>query len=58
MTRTVPGSGASIVPVFNSIFGVRDVYVLENGSGYDPNAPPRLRVENCKLRIENKMIKD
>ena len=38
MTRTVPGSGAEIFPVFNSIFGVRDVYVINGGEGYDPNA--------------------
>ena len=33
MTRTVPGSGAKIEPLFNSIFGVRDVYVVDGGSG-------------------------
>ena len=51
MTRTVPGSGASIIPVFNSIFGVRDVYVISGGEGYDPADPPRLRIENCGTPI-------
>ena len=54
--RTVPGSGASIIPIFNSIFGVRDVYVLEKGSGYDPNDPPRLRVENCGTPIRDAVL--
>ena len=27
MTRTVPGSGAAIEPVFNSVYGVKDVIV-------------------------------
>ena len=55
--RTVPGSGASIIPIFNSIFGVRDVYVLEKGSGYDPNDPPRLRVENCGTPIRDAVLR-
>ena len=57
MTRTVPGSGASIIPIFNSIFGVRDVYVQEKGSGYDPNDPPRLRVENCGTPIRDAVLR-
>ena len=56
-TRTVPGSGASIIPIFNSIFGVRDVYVQEKGSGYDPNDPPRLRVENCGTPIRDAVLR-
>ena len=35
MTRTVPGSGASIQPVFNSVYGVKDVIVTAPGSGYN-----------------------
>ena len=57
MTRTVPGSGAQIVPIFNSIFGVRDVYVISKGSGYDPNDPPRLRVENCGTPIRDAVLR-
>ncbi len=57
MTRTVPGSGASIFPVFNSIFGVREVYVTAGGSGYDPADPPRLRVENCGTPIRDAVLR-
>jgi len=57
MTRTVPGSGASIIPVFNSIFGVRDVYVQSGGEGYDVNDPPRLRIENCGTPIRDAVLR-
>tara|TARA_R100001463_G_scaffold33517_6_gene74264 strand:- start:772 stop:2655 length:1884 start_codon:yes stop_codon:yes gene_type:complete len=57
MTRTVPGSGASIFPVFNSIFGVREVYVTAGGSGYDPADPPRLRIENCGTPIRDAVLR-
>ena len=57
MTRTVPGSGAVISPVFNSVFGVRDVYVVESGSGYDPNDPPRLRVLNSGTPIREAVLR-
>ena len=56
-TRTVPGSGASIIPIFNSIFGVRDVYVQSGGSGYDANDPPRLRIENCGTPIRDAVLR-
>ena len=57
MTRTVPGSGAEIFPVFNSIFGVRDVYVINGGEGYDPNDPPRLRIGNCGTPIRDAVLR-
>ena len=57
MTRTVPGSGAQIFPVFNSISGVRDVYVISPGSGYDPNDPPRLRIDNCGTPIRDAVLR-
>ena len=57
MTRTVPGSGASIIPIFNSIFGVRDVYVISGGEGYDPADPPRLRIENCGTPIRDAVLR-
>ena len=47
MTRTVPGSGAVIEPIFDEIFGVRAIKVLNGGSGYDPADPPRLTVTGC-----------
>jgi len=57
MTRTVPGSGAVITPVFNSIFGVREVYVENGGSGYDPNDPPRLRISNSGTPIREAVLR-
>ena len=47
MARTVPGSGAVIEPIFDEIFGVRAIKVLNGGSGYDPADPPRLTVTGC-----------
>ena len=40
MARIVPGSGADIEPIFDEVFGVRAVKVLNGGSGYDPADPP------------------
>ena len=57
MPRVVPGSGASIEPIFNSIYGVRDVYVTNGGSGYDPNDPPRLRITNCGTPIREAVLR-
>ena len=57
MTRTVPGSGAQIVPMFNSVYGVREVYVTANGSGYDKNDPPRLRIGNCGTPIREAVLR-
>ena len=57
MTRTVPGSGAQIVPMFNSVYGVREVYVTANGSGYDANDPPRLRIGNCGTPIREAVLR-
>ena len=57
MARTVPGSGAVISPVFNSIFGVREVYVEDGGSGYDPNDPPRLRITNSGTPIRDAVLR-
>ena len=57
MARTVPGSGAVIKPIFNSIFGVRDVYVEDGGSGYDPADPPRLRITNSGTPIREAVLR-
>ena len=57
MTRTVPGSGAQIVQMFNSVYGVREVYVTANGSGYDVNDPPRLRIGNCGTPIREAVLR-
>jgi hypothetical protein len=47
MARTVPGSGAVIEPIFDEVFGVRAVKVVNGGSGYDPADPPRLTITGC-----------
>ena len=47
MARLVPGSGAVIEPIFDDIFGVRAVRVVNGGSGYDPADPPRLTIDGC-----------
>ena len=57
MTRTVPGSGAEIFPIFNSTFGVRDVYVINGGEVYDPADPPRLRIGNCGTPIRDAVLR-
>ena len=51
MPRTVPGSGAIIEPIFNSIFGVREVYVVDGGTGYNSSDPPQLTIGNCGTPI-------
>ena len=47
MARTVPGSGAVIEPLFNSTYGVKDVFVSDGGSGYVASDPPKLTIGNC-----------
>ena len=47
MTRTVPGTGAVINPIFDEVFGVRAVEVTNGGSGYSPTDPPRLTITGC-----------
>ena len=41
MTRTIPGSGAVIEPIFNKDFGVDAVVVKEGGSDYVATDPPK-----------------
>ena len=48
MARTVPGTGADIEPIFDEVFGVRAVRVVNGGSGYTQADPPRLTV-TCLL---------
>mgnify|MGYP003296924213 FL=1 len=47
MARTVPGTGADIEPIFDEVFGVRAVRVVNGGSGYTQADPPRLTVTGC-----------
>ena len=56
MTRTVPGSGASIQPVFNSVYGVKDVIVTNSGSGYSAADPPKLTIGNCGTPIRDAVL--
>lgn len=56
MARTIPGSGAVIEPIFNDIFGVKAVKVLEGGSGYESADPPRLTVTGCGTPVEEALL--
>lgn len=56
MARTVPGSGAEIKPIFDKLFGVRAVEVINPGSGYDPEDPPRLTVTGCGTPSEECLL--
>ena len=56
MARTVPGSGAVIKPIFNEIFGVRAVEVLDGGSGYDSSDPPQLTVTGCGTPVQEALL--
>ena len=56
MARTVPGQGAVIEPLFNSIFGVRDVFVVDGGSGYNQSDPPQLTIGNCGTPIREAVL--
>jgi hypothetical protein len=57
MARTVPGSGAVIEPIFNSIYGVKDIVVIDGGEGYDPNNPPRLTISNCGTPLREAILR-
>ena len=56
MARTVPGSGAVIEPIFDEIFGVRAVKVVEGGTGYSQSDPPRLTVTGCGTPDEEALL--
>jgi len=49
MARTVPGTGAVIEPIFDDVFGVRAVKVVNGGTDYDPADPPRLTITGCGI---------
>ena len=57
MSRTVPGSGASIEPIFNSTYGVKDVFVVNGGSGYDASDPPKLTIGNCGTPVRDAVLR-
>tara|TARA_B100000073_G_scaffold346603_1_gene358409 strand:- start:561 stop:4733 length:4173 start_codon:yes stop_codon:yes gene_type:complete len=56
MTRTIPGSGAQIEPLFNEVFGVKAVKVVEGGSGYTSADPPRLTITGCGTPVEPALL--
>jgi hypothetical protein len=54
----VPGSGAIIKPIFNSqTLGVDSVVVENGGSGYDPEQPPVLIVQNCGIPSRDAVLR-
>ena len=56
MTRTVPGSGAVIEPIFNSTYGIKDVFVNDGGTGYVAGDPPELKVGNCGTPLREAIL--
>ena len=56
MAREIPGSGAVIKPIFNEIFGVRAVKVVNGGEGYVSSDPPRLTVTGCGVPDEEALL--
>ena len=55
-TRTVPGYGAVIEPIFDEKFGVRAIQVVDGGSGYDITNPPRLTVTGCGTPTQEALL--
>ena len=56
MARTIPGSGAVIKPIFNEVYGVRAVKVLDGGEGYTSSDPPRLTVTGCGTPVQEALL--
>ena len=56
MARTIPGSGAQIEPIFNNVFGVKAVKVIEGGEGYTSSDPPRLTITGCGTPVEPALL--
>jgi len=56
MARNIPGSGAVIEPIFNEVFGVRAIKVIDGGEGYDPTDPPRLTVTGCGVPEQEALL--
>ena len=55
-TRTVPGYGAVIEPIFDEKFGVRAIQVVDGGTGYDITNPPRLTVTGCGTPTQEALL--
>lgn len=56
MARVVPGSGAVIEPIFNEVYGVRAVKVIDGGRGYSVSDPPRLTVTGCGTPVREALL--
>ena len=56
MARTVPGSGAVIEPLFNKVFGIKAVKVIEGGTEYESADPPRLTITGCGTPTEEALL--
>ena len=56
MARTVPGSGAVIEPLFNKVFGIKAVKVIEGGKEYESVDPPRLTITGCGTPTEEALL--
>ena len=56
MARTVPGSGAVIEPLFNKVFGIKAVKVIEGGKEYESADPPRLTITGCGTPTEEALL--
>ncbi|AFD02698.1 hypothetical protein Syn7803C97_80 [Synechococcus phage S-MbCM6] len=52
MAREIPGSGAVIEPVFNEVYGIKAVTVINGGDGYTSSDPPRLTITGCGTPVE------
>jgi hypothetical protein len=56
MARNIPGSGAQIEPIFNTVFGVKAVKVVEGGSEYTSSDPPRLTISGCGTPVRPALL--
>jgi hypothetical protein len=44
--KVVPGSGAVLIPTFNNEYGVVSISVLNGGSGYSEEDPPKIEIKD------------
>ena len=56
MAREIPGSGAVIKPVFNEVYGIKAVTVVDGGEGYTSSDPPRLTITGCGTPVEEALL--
>lgn len=45
--KVVPGSGAILMPTFNSEYGVTHISVIDGGSGYSDEDPPKISIRDA-----------